>query len=248
MRALIVDDEPPARRALASLLAAMDGVELAGTAGDGLEALAVIAGEPIDLLLTDIAMPLLAGLELVERLAASCAQPAVVFVTAYVEHAVRAFELGAADYLLKPVSPERLSLAIERARGGRPPAQRALWRGVVGLRGATAAPDHLWADVRGGRRRVPLDQIELIRAEGDYVRLFAQAGSYLAPGPLDRLAAQLAGAGFLRVHRSAIVRLDAVREVRTDATRRLVLIMNGGERVVAGRRRAPAVRALLTRP
>ena len=248
LRALIVDDEPLARRVLERLIAVHGDVHLAGTAADGLEALAILAEEPVDLLLADIAMPRLAGLELVERLTTD-RRPAVVFVTAHAQHAVRAFDLGTADYLLKPVAPERLALALSRVRAmmeaGRQAADLApLVRGF----GATLtghAPDHLWVHHCNGRARVPLSDVELIRAEDDYVRVFTISGDYLADGPLDRLDALLAPAGFLRVHRSAMVRIAAVGVVRSDPSRRLVLTTNSGHQVSTGRRTTAAVREAL---
>ena len=248
LRTLIVDDEPLARRVLERLIAAHGDVHLAGTAADGLEALAILADQPVDLLLADIAMPRLAGLELVERLTPD-RRPAVVFVTAHAEHAVRAFELGAVDYLLKPVAPERLALALSRVRAMVEAGRRAA--NVAPLVRAFAAalhphtPDHLWVHQGNGRARVPLSDVELIRAEGDYVRVFTAQGDWLADGPLDRLDALLAPAGFLRVHRSALVRINAVGGVRSDPSRRLVLTTASGHQVSTGRRTTATVREAL---
>lgn len=249
LAALIVDDEPHARRALERLVAITDGVEVAGSAADGVEALAAMASMRVDLLLADIAMPRLAGLELVDRLDVHDA-PAVVFVTAYAEHAVCAFDLGVADYLLKPVAPERFGLAVSRARkvlgdpGGRFPFRQLIRS--CGAGGGPAAPEHLWCHAAGGRSRVAVGEVEAVRAEGDYVRLvMADGRSRLTDGPLDRLAVTLSGAGFLRVHRSTLIRLDAVHAVRSDPSRRLILELRSGEVVTAGRRATPQVRAML---
>ena len=246
LAALIVDDEPPARRALERLVAQTDNVEVVGTAGDGLEALEVMATARVDLLLADINMPGLAGLELADRLI-DHAPPVVVFVTAYAEHAVRAFELGVADYLLKPVAPERLALAVDRARTALTLMTAApAVKPFINRMRRPAAPNHMWTHAVGARARVAVNEIELVRAEGDYVRIVTTCGdTRLADGPLDRLGAVLADAGFLRVHRSTLVRLDAVRAVRSDPSRRLLLEMRSGEVVAVGRRATPHVRTLL---
>ena len=245
LAALIVDDEPPARRALERLVAQTDDVEVMGTAADGLEALEMMATARVDLLLADINMPGLAGLELADRLV-DHAPPVVVFVTAYAEHAVRAFELGVADYLLKPVAPERLALAVGRARTALSMTAAPAIKPVINRLRRPAAPDHLWTHAVGARARVAVNEIELVRAEGDYVRIGTTCGdTRLADGPLDRLGAVLADAGFLRVHRSTLVRLDAVRAVRSDPSRRLLLEMRSGEVVAVGRRATPHVRTLL---
>ena len=245
LRALVVDDEPLARRVLERLIAGHDDVELVGTATDGLEALAMLAEQPVDLLLADIAMPRLAGLELVERLTPDH-RPAVVFVTAHAGHAVQAFELGAADYLLKPVAPERLALALSRVRttlkAGRVTDFAPLVREMESAPSRSQIPEHLWVHQGSGRARVPLSDVELIRAEGDYVRVVTARSESLADGPLERLDAILTPVGFLRVHRSALVRIAAVCEVRPDSSRRLVLITISGHRVATGRRATPVIR------
>lgn len=203
LRTVIVDDEPLARRVLERLLANHPGVELVGSVADGLEALALLAQVRVDLILADIAMPNLAGLELVERL--PCERPTVVFVTAYSDHAARAFELGVTDYLLKPVAPERLDLALVRARSTLRAERRLDLTSMVREFGAARAisrtEDHLWVHRGGGRERVALADVEVIRAEGDYVRVFTATMDRLADGSLDRLDAELSLSGFLRVHR-----------------------------------------------
>ena len=248
LRVLVVDDEPLARRVLERLIAAHDDVELVGTASNGLEALAMLAEQQVDLLLADVAMPHLAGLELVERLAPDH-RPAVVFVTAHAGHAVQAFELGAADYLLKPVAPERLALALFRVRttleSGRAAGLAPLVRAIDSALAQTKAIEHLWVHQGSGRARILLSEVELIRAEGDYVRVVTAQSESLADGPLERLDAILAPVGFLRVHRSALVRIAAVSEVRSDSSRRLVLTTISGHRVATGRRSTPAIREAL---
>ena len=248
LRALIVDDEPLARRVLERLIAAHGDVHLAATVADGLEALAILANQPVDVLLADIALPRLAGLELVERLAPD-RRPAVVFVTAHAEHAVRAFELGVADYLLKPVAPERLALALARVRamldaGGRAADVAPLVR-AFGAALHSHTPDTLWVHQGSGRARVTLSDVELIRAEGDYVRVFTALGERLADGPLDRRRARLSpAAGFLG-RREARVPINAVSAVRSDPSRRLVLTTASGHQVSTGRRTTAAVREAL---
>ena len=251
LRALVVDDEPLATRVLARLINGHGDVMLAGIAADGLDALAFAAEQPVDVIIADIAMPRLAGLELAERLLGE-RQPAMVFVTAYAEYAVRAFEVGVIDYLLKPVSPERFDLAVQRVRSALVTQSAAPAASLIrGLREAGASDrqvDYLWVHKLGGRDRIALADVELIRAEGDYVRVYTATSDNLADGPLDRIAAMLSPAGFLRVHRSAVVRLDAVSGLRTDASRRLVLTTRSGREIRSGRRASPVIREALLSP
>ena len=240
MRVLLVDDEPPARRAMAHMLKTIPDVEVVGEAGDGLEALEVLADREVDIVLLDIQMPVLAGLELASRLSPR-ASPAVVFVTAWAEHAVRAFELGSADYLLKPVAPERLAQAIERARAqlASEAASRRIATLEATLRALRQEPParsvtHLWADTGVRRMRLAVNDIDWFGGDGDYVQAHVQGREYLLKERLRELEQRLPQC-FLRIHRSTIANLDAVDAAIRDKGQ-LTLLMKSGERLSVGRR------------
>lgn len=221
LRVLLADDEAPARRRLARLLDAHADVRLVGEAADGIEAVERIRDLAPDVVLLDIQMPGLDGFGVIDAVGADL-MPAVVFVTAYDEHAVRAFEVRALDYLLKPVAPDRLAAALARVRtaGAAPPA--AL-REVVAEREPWLRRVLVEADGRG--RLLPVEEIVLVRADRNHVELRTRAGTWRLRMTLAALAARLDPAHFLQVNRSDIVRLDAIREVQawSHGDRRIVL-------------------------
>ena len=211
LRVLVVDDEPLVREGLREHLATVPGVTIAGEAGDGLAAVAAIESLRPQLVFLDVQMPELDGFQVLQQLEAA-ALPAVVFVTAFDRYALRAFEVHAVDYLLKPFDRERLLAALQRAR------QR--------LHAAAPLAELLAADqrVRGLRtfcaragsrlRIVEAVEVEWIEARGNYVMLHHPDGEFLVRGSLSECGTGLRGQGFLRVHRSAILRLDAVRDLQ----------------------------------
>jgi two-component system LytT family response regulator len=204
VRVLVVDDEPPARRHLIRMLSAMHGVEVVGDAEDGVAAMAAIAQTRPELLLLDIHMPGLDGLALTARYADL---PPVVFVTAYDEHAIRAFELGAIDYLMKPVRPARLAQAIERA-GARGSA-RAGFAALATALPADAAPRVVVSD-RGTVRLFDARQITRFRAADKYTAFVVDGEEHLTEEPLAALEDRLGPYGFVRVHRGELVALRAI--------------------------------------
>jgi DNA-binding LytR/AlgR family response regulator len=251
LHVLVVDDEAPARRALARMLQECPEVAVAGFAGNGLEALDVLARTHVDVVLLDIEMPQLAGIELVARLLPTPA-PAVVFVTAWPQYAVRAFEMQAADYLLKPVRPERLLQALARARAQlteSTAAQRiaALEASVSALRERVAAEDvgQVWVEWGSGRLRLQLDDIEWFAADGDYVQAHTAERGYLMRDSLHHLETTLPATRFLRVHRSALVNLAAIARVANAANGQLLLTTRSGAAITVGRRARARVRDIL---
>lgn len=202
---LLVDDEPLALRRLETLFGDIDDVAVIGTASTGGEAEERIAVLKPDLVMLDISMPQKSGIRVAADLVAN-PRPEIIFVTAFEQYAPDAFEVDAADYLLKPVRFDRLRQAMERAKRRR----------ELGERGSTASFDAraIWVQTRTGSVRVPLSDIDWIEAAKDYVLLHTSTRSYLHRSTMSALEAELEGAGLLRVHRSAFIRASRVREVR----------------------------------
>ncbi len=202
-RILVVDDEPLAVERMQILVGEMDNVTLVGTASDGEAALRLVEAVAPDILLCDIAMPGLDGLAVANALAKADHPPAVVFVTAFDQYAVAAFDVEAVDYLLKPVTRERLARAIERAHDM-----------LTGRNGGIAAKGRwlreIWVQNRGEMLRVACDSIDWVEAERDYMRLHVGPRSWLIHQTIKELEARLDPAQFLRIHRSRIVRRDKV--------------------------------------
>lgn len=218
MRALIVDDEAPARAKLRRLLAAEQDVAIVGEAANGREAIDLIGHLRPDVVFLDVQMPLLDGFGVVEAVGVE-AMPLVVFVTAYDEHALRAFEVQALDYLLKPFAPERLRAVVARlrreiARGTSPDAAPRL---AALLQQGTSGQPYLQRILvhREGRAvLVPVPQIDRLEAERNDVHLHTRGGVHVVRGTLGELAERLDPALFMRINRSTIVRLDAIKELQ----------------------------------
>jgi DNA-binding LytR/AlgR family response regulator len=211
LKTLIVDDEPLAVERLSALCAAFPAIEIVGTASDGLAALQMAAQCEPDLVFLDIEMPRMDGFAAARALQAVRPAPAVVMVTAYDNFAVEAFDLDIADYLLKPVSPERLERAVTRALAARSSA-------VDPSRGAPQGDyaSEFWVSHRSELIRVAVKDIEHIEAERDYMRLYVEGRSYLLHQTISALEARLNPAHFQRIHRSHIVRLDRITGLRHD--------------------------------
>ena len=254
LRAFLVDDEPLAIRRLSHGLRDIEGVELVGSSTSARASLVAIGGLQPDLLFLDIAMPGLDGFDVVERLDPELA-PVVIFVTAFDAHAVRAFTVNAVDYLLKPVTPERLRESVERARAvieARHAERRmdALRDTLAVMRKQMQAPpqdDSLWAHRHRELVRVPVASIAWAGAEGDYVRLHTAEGGGLIRMTLAALEARLDPAIFIRVHRSALCRRSAIVSLRRKPTGALALSLAGGDQVPVGRHYARGIRDLLRR-
>ena len=231
MRILIVDDENPARERLRRMLALEPGIEAIGEAADGHEAMELLASFRPDALLLDIEMPGLSGIDL----AASLPHPApqVVFVTAYDAYALRAFDAGAVDYLLKPFDQLRLRLALARLRerqaAGRAQPQPA------GL-----APTKLLVGERGATRVVPLAEIEWLETADNYVILHTAGAQPLLRQTLSGLLARI-GDGFVRCHRRAAVRIDCIASIHPLDKGDCELVLKGGARVPCSRQFRQAV-------
>ena len=240
MRALIVDDEPLARERLAALLAEIDGVELAGEAGNGLEALEAAARVAPELVLLDIRMPVMDGLEAARHLEALEAPPAVIFCTAYEDHALAAFEANAVDYLVKPIRVERLRAAIGKAQRLGPAVVRKIESAEPGRRRS-----HLCARVRGSLVLVAIADIDYLLAEDKYVVVHHAKGEVLIEEPLTALEEEFAER-FVRIHRNCLVALSKLAGLdRTPDGRVLARIAGVAAPLEVSRRNLPALRKLV---
>ena len=241
VRVLIVDDEPPARAKVRRFLAADPQVEVAGEAGSGPEAVEMIHLLRPDLVFLDIQMPGADGFGVLGALDAG-AMPHVVFVTAYDEYALRAFEVHAVDYLLKPFDADRFATALARAKQrvrARPPADELEQRIRRALAEARPAPAYLERLlVRTGTRAVFLrtDEIGWLEAEENYVRLHAGRESYLVRGTLAGLEERLDPAKFVRVHRSHMVNLASIRELHPWSHGDWMIVLHDGRELMLSRR------------
>jgi DNA-binding LytR/AlgR family response regulator len=240
MRVLVVDDEKPALDELAYLLAAEPRITDVVTSSSATEALRILQEGAVDAVFLDIQMPGLTGLELAQVLSRFRKPPPVVFVTAHEQHAVEAFDLRAVDYVLKPVGAGRLAEAVRRV--------------VSTLDGATesapARDDAQVAVERGGVTRfINRCDITHVEAQGDYARLHTAADSHLLRSPLTTLEEEWASAGFVRIHRSLLVSLTHVIEVRMDGGRCTVVVGTPegqhSEELVVSRRHTRELRELL---
>lgn len=232
LRALVVDDEEPARSELCYLLDEVGDVTVVGEASTAAEAIRLIDRTACDVVFLDIEMPGLSGMRLAEALSLREKAPAIVFVTAYSEHAVKAFEVQAADYLVKPVDVSRLRQAIERIM----PAESMLPR-----------IERMPVEKGGRKLLLPVDDIVYVMAKDDYSYVFTDHERYLSTISLAQIEARLAHQGFFRAHRRYVVNLAAVRELvpREGGTMLLTLADRAGTQVPASRRRVPAIKKAL---
>jgi DNA-binding LytR/AlgR family response regulator len=235
LRVLVVDDEPPALSELAYLLRQDARVGQVLTAASATEALRALETQPVDVIFSDIKMPGLDGLDLARVLARFSQRPQVVFVTAYDEHAVDAFEVQAADYVMKPVRPQRLAEAVRRVLEG------------VAEPAPVEDDETIPVELGGVTRFVQRSAVRFVEAQGDYARLHTDDGSHLVRIPLSALEERWADAGFVRIHRSTLVSMRHIDEVRLDGGRCTVHL--GATELQVSRRHTRELRdRLLRRP
>jgi two-component system response regulator AlgR len=247
LRVVLVDDEAPARSRLKELIAdcaPLVSAKVVGEAANGQEALELLATVAADLVLVDIRMPQMSGIEFARHALALESPPAIIFVTAYDEYAIKAFELRALDYLLKPVRRARLLAALERARGRAAPSGEA-------LRGLESAPRrHLPVPERGRIRLIPVADILYLKAELKYVTIRTPEREYLLEESLTHLEQEFAEA-FVRVHRNCLVAKSRIRgfeksDVQDGEQGWAVLLDGCTEKLPVSRRQWPLVKELAT--
>lgn len=240
LRVLAVDDVAPALDELCRMLRESPEVSEVVGAGEALGALKLIRGDRFDVVFLDISMPDLDGLELASLLSQLSTPPVLVFVTAYDGHAVTAYDIGAVDYVLKPVRAERLSAAL--AKVGKMVAADKSERDR-----AEPAPDAMAAlpvETGGRTKFVRRSEVQFVEAHGDYVRLYTRSGAHVVRMAISRLEEYWEGTGFVRVHRSFLVALPAVRELRSDSAGGLIAHTELGD-VPVSRRHARDLRERL---
>lgn len=250
MRSVIIDDEPVARKVLRDELELIDSIEVVSEAENGAVALEKISALNPDLIFLDIQMPVMGGFELLDRLDRGHL-PAVIMVTAYDEHAIRAFEAGALDYLLKPISQCRLLQAVERVIRMRGNA-REIAENVTQLQQLAPMVN---ADARQSRKVIGKigeeyfllkpEEIFAFQATGDLVWIITAQQRYAATQNLRTLESRLKNSSFRRIHRNAIVNIDQVHKMSMMTSHRWLITLNNGDEFIVSKRQAQSVRDIL---
>jgi two-component system LytT family response regulator len=249
---LIVDDEPLAREGLKRLVSSDADVEAVREARNGREAVMAIRDQKPDLVLLDVQMPRMDGFAVVETIGAE-RMPEIVFVTAHDQYAIRAFEISAVDYLLKPVTEARFRKAFERAkrRLDGTPADESARQVRVALEAIANPRRHLQRlAVRQGEKTVlvPVDDVERVEALQNYVRLYVGQATYLLHVPISTLEAALDPERFVRIHRSHIVSVRRIKHLRPFTHGQYVVELSSGCRLQSGRTYGERIRRLLSNP
>ncbi|MGB9178571.1 MAG: LytTR family DNA-binding domain-containing protein [Pyrinomonadaceae bacterium] len=239
IRALIVDDEPLARERIRALLADENGVEIIGECADGRSAVSLIKTESPDLLFLDVQMPEMSGFEVLEKIGAQHV-PSIIFVTAYDQYALRAFDVHALDYLLKPFDRERFQTAlerarteIERARGGH--LQERLLSLLADLKVEQKYLERLVIKDAGRVFFLRTEEIDWIESAGNYARLHVGSASHLLRETMNTLESRLSPTKFLRIHRTTIINVERIKEMHPMFRGEYVLVLSDGTRLTSGR-------------
>ena len=249
LRVLVVDDEPLARQRLTDLIDAASEARLVGTASTGREAVAAIREHAPDLVFLDVQMPGFSGLDVVRTIGPE-AMPATVFVTAYDQHALEAFDLAALDYLLKPFDDERFEQALRRALnhvrlrdlGALQERLERLLDAQAGQASDSEPPlERIAVEMRGQVRIVPVEQVDYITADGPYAELHAGENTYVIREQMQTLEERLDPTRFYRIHRSTIVQLDRIETLLVGAGGEYAVRLRTGERLRVSRGRYEAL-------
>jgi len=247
LRTLIVDDEPIARKVLREELDSFDDVEIIGEADNGAIALEKISADHPDLVLLDLQMPVMGGLEVVRSLRQGTHMPVIVMVTAYDHYALQAFEAGAIDYLLKPVGGARLAEAVERARRltGREAAERVAQLQEIAGQPGTPQARRIVGRIGEEYFLLSADEIYAFQAEVDIVWIITAKKKYLATQTLKILDQRLRNTSFRRIHRNALVNVDHVRKMSALSSQRWLITLSNDQEFIASKRQAGSIRQLL---
>lgn len=241
MKVLIVDDEPLARMRLVNMIKDIDNWEVAGEASNGREAIEMSAENPADVVLLDIRMPIMDGMEAARHLTQMERPPAIIFTTAYSDHALEAFETHAVDYLVKPIRQDRLVDALQAATR----LTRAQARELAVKDTEHEARTHICARVRGNLKLVPLDDVYYFQAEQKYVTVRHKGGELLIEEPLKTLEDEFQSS-FIRIHRNALVSLKYVAGMQKNSEGRHLVNFEGINDVLEiSRRHVAGVRKVL---
>jgi two-component system LytT family response regulator len=246
IRTLVVDDEPAARRGLRLLLERDDEIQVIGEAASGTEAVRKIAEEKPDLVFLDVQMPELNGFKVLEAVAARHS-PAVIFVTAYDQHALRAFEVNAVDYLLKPFEDERFQAAVRRAKAQLQRQQTETLStklnqllaylqtvpaaGAGEARTETITRERILLKSGGDIYFLKADEIDWIEADGDYMKFYAGGRTHLLRETMGRLEEKLDAQQFIRIHRSTIVNISRVKKLSPSFAGEYAVILHDGTKL-----------------
>jgi two-component system, LytTR family, response regulator len=246
LKTLIVDDEPLARKVLREELESITDVEIVGEADNGLTALAKIATDEPDLVLLDLQMPGMGGLDVIRSLKGGARVPVIIIITAYDKFALQAFEAGAIDYLLKPIGHERLAESLGRAK-------RLSGRGAI----ERLARLQDIADPAGPRSKrivgrdgpeyflLSADEVCAFQADRDLVRIITAKRNYQATQTLKVLQQRLKDSGFRRIHRNAVVNVDHVRKMSAISSQRWLITLTNGQEFIVSKRQARGIHQLL---
>lgn len=244
MKVLVVDDEQPARERLTSMLADMPDYEVCGIAANGVECVRVAEREHPDIVLMDVRMPGMDGIEAARHLASMERPPAVIFTTAYGEHALEAFEAKATGYLLKPIRQERLDEALQVARSLNR-AQLAALAAEINDDGEPPARSHICARLRGRLELIPIEEVIYFQANQKYVTVRHQGGEVIVEDSLKSLGDEFGGR-FLRIHRNALISVDDLAGMEKTAEGRFEVVFRSVEdRLEISRRHVAEIRRFL---
>jgi two-component system LytT family response regulator len=247
IRTLVVDDEPIARARVVSLLREEADIEVVAECSNGTQAMSAIETTSPELLFLDIQMPEVDGIDLVRTIQSSGA-PAVVFVTAYDEYALRAFEVHALDYLLKPFSAERFRSALVHAREHVAQRRASGQHGAGRDGGAASRRTRVMIKSSGRIHFVRMAEIDWCDAAGNYVRVHVGTQEYLVRDTMAHLESQLDPHQFMRIHRSTIVNVDRIQEMQSSFNGEYVILLRGGTRLTLSRGYREAIQSRLGKP